>query len=884
MFACLLVGLLFQQSHSTTINFNNVIVHFGSNLGSHVRDRIHSHLQQVVGPQMVTNPSSPQVPPIGEQNTSTLILCLGNASVPSIGSLKDAVETLPPESYVLQSQRLAEGGFVIAVDGTPLNHHTHTNITLVKDAVHYGAVLGVYAVLEKLGFGFLHPLEPYRPQALSWMEEENYFHKESPYWPERGFHVHTQHPLEITEVLQGHDIPMFGPHGKDCMSKAKDASSGQYCERWDDMVGNVDSFFEWGIANRLNKIEWLLLGNYKWGNLDHSGYRQKRLKVLVELGHSYSLLIGADVPLGNIQQHGWTMVSTRVPFDQQRASIESRVDWVLGAGFDFMTTESGLSEFTHPECKLMLDLLNAFAGYVNGTWGREAATKVHCSTGQVCDDFYDIRTGDPINFNFLTMYATKQLGVFPHTVQMYGLDDPTGGTYGNNDFSYIEDYMFFEASRNRSAQYYGETSYWVNVDIDVPLFLPIYGQRRLHDLRRIAEREIRTQIKVSGQMNFDSGWEWGYWISDVVTARASWNPQMEIDDTWVAFEKALMPLQSIFRGSKINEEFGSRLVSILVNLTRIQEKTLIFGEIDGEKCKKLDILSGIAYLSGTDTWYELPAFLGLHTTQSSKVKVSDSSHENFLDVLAILAEMDRLFGKVYEEISQIAKISGVIESDACPKYMNGVCSDKSGEMPPDPEIVLTEGQRLLVSEIYDCIEVLYLRTIFVRHMYESRQQHLPSSEKQAYLTQGRHILLAASESVERREKGYRTPLQRVAGWRENPTVYRYGYLWAVHRLYYWWRDFGVADALARADENARLSFFERLFSPFQPQLSFCYLNRMDVTEVTIGWGKQTLQFIRNILDALRPFTHLGFHYPMEISRCVASPLKEYIFPRDLVPQ
>ena len=25
-------------------------------------------------------------------------------------------------------------------------------------------------------------------------------------------------------------------------------------------------------------------------------------------------------------------------------------------------------------------------------------------------------------------------------------------------------------------------------------------------------------------MNFDSGWEWGYWLSDVVTARASWDP------------------------------------------------------------------------------------------------------------------------------------------------------------------------------------------------------------------------------------------------------------------------------------------------------------------------------------------------------------------------
>jgi hypothetical protein len=74
---------------------------------------------------------------------------------------------------------------------------------------------------------------------------------------------------------------------------------------------------------------------------------------------------------------------------------------------------------------------------------------------------------------------------------MYSLDDPTAGSYGNENFSYIEDYMVYEAKkRNRSVVFYGETSYWVNVDIDVPLFLPIYAQRRQHDLRRIALREV----------------------------------------------------------------------------------------------------------------------------------------------------------------------------------------------------------------------------------------------------------------------------------------------------------------------------------------------------------------------------------------------------------
>jgi hypothetical protein len=203
-------------------------------------------------------------------------------------------------------------------------------------------------------------------------------------------------------------------------------------------VIDVDAMFEWMVANRQNKVEWLLLGNFRWGDLDHSEMRLKRLRLITSIAHSYSLLVGADVPLGNIQQHAWYMVNVRLPFAEQVKQIKQRVDWVFHAGFDFLTTESGMSEFTHPECSLMLDLLNEYARYVNNTWGREASVKVHCSRSQTCSGFLDPRTGEPINFNFLPTFADPSLGVFPHTVQMYGLYDPTGGSYGNKDFTFIE--------------------------------------------------------------------------------------------------------------------------------------------------------------------------------------------------------------------------------------------------------------------------------------------------------------------------------------------------------------------------------------------------------------------------------------------------------------
>ena len=191
---------------------------------------------------------------------------------------------------------------------------------------------------------------------------------------------------------------------------------------------------------------------------------------------------------------------------------------------------------------------------------------------------------------------------------MYGMADPTGGSYGNEDFSIIEEYMHYEASlKNRSVVFYGETSYWVNVDIDVPLFLPLYGQRRLHDLRRIAFKERQSGNRIDGQMNFDSGWEWGYWISNLVTARASWNPltresyekikestnttnttntciqspcssvsfgfredntdhdHVDNADDWTAFRVSLLPVSKVFTESDEMEEIGGELIE-LVNM------------------------------------------------------------------------------------------------------------------------------------------------------------------------------------------------------------------------------------------------------------------------------------------------------------------------------
>ena len=128
---------------------------------------------------------------------------------------------------------------------------------------------------------------------------------------------------------------------------------------------------------------------------------------------------------------------------------------------------------------------------------------------------------------------------------------------------------------------------------------------------------------MDGQMNFDSGWEWGYWLSDMITARASWNPFLspeieniaklkkkqkekcqndktidckskevtdvteespqytEESDQWEAMGQSLRPLGNVFG------IFGQELIDLLVKLTQKQADLLMFGIVDGKPSPNL---------------------------------------------------------------------------------------------------------------------------------------------------------------------------------------------------------------------------------------------------------------------------------------------------------
>ena len=275
--------------------------------------------------------------------------------------------------------------------------------------------------------------------------------------------LHTMHPIELTDLLNGWGLAYM-----------EDQSS------WDAMLVDWHQTLQWALANGQNRIHWVLLEGPQWLEFSRSDLRQQRLKTLVEIGHSYGILVGVDVPIALEQQNAWRLIQEAGTLEDELEQIRSSVDWLMQAGFDYLATESGTSEFTHPDPERMLAWENELAVYLDEHWHRSAMIKIHCSTGQVAEGYLDPRSGEAINYNFLPHFADERLGVLPHTVQHYALDDPAP-TYGNSTFEYMLEFMKLEAG-SREVIWHPETAYWVSFDIDVPLFLPVYASRRVRDL------------------------------------------------------------------------------------------------------------------------------------------------------------------------------------------------------------------------------------------------------------------------------------------------------------------------------------------------------------------------------------------------------------------
>ncbi|KAI8614131.1 hypothetical protein BC830DRAFT_1128868 [Chytriomyces sp. MP71] len=787
----------------------------------------------------------------------TLVLCIGSNDCTRSLISEELASSLGSESFHIVSRKNESTPLVMAVDGVNSIDEAESQegtmrIQKVWSHGNRGLAYGVYAALEELGFAFMHPLKPSIPPVFS-LNASNLSIHEAPRWQKfRAVHYHTQHPLELTPFLQG-----FGPNGTD-------DSAG-----WENQIPDFASYCEWLVANRQNAVEWPLLEGHTWVEFARSDGRVERLKRIADVAHSYGIMVGLDVPIAFAQQHSFRLLKNangkESHFEEEKAEIEASLDWIMLAGWDFLGTESGTSEFTHSSPETMLAWMNAASDYAAEKYGITMFIKIHCSAGQLAKGFIDDRTGQDINFNMLPHFASKNLGVLPHTVEAYALDDPAP-TYSNKNFDEIRQYLNWElANGDRPVVFYPETAYWVSVDIDVPLFMPIYAERRLHDLRLIARDENASVSKkrMDGQLIFASGWEWGYWLNDALAARAAWNPFVEIENDADAFRALARPLTRHL--NTIEDQEGA--AALLVDWTKTEKDLFIYGQLEGkDPLENVERKNGHGYLEGWDTWDDVSKVLG-KLTQPDRLGLVEFKHaENWLDhikehllkferrnvdveyaefVRPLLVEMD---AKLVQLANRTASLA-----EKAPVYMTDLWNDMADAA------VMTA---LRAHQILNLYEFIYdLKTEGIRN--------------ETIAAEAMASLYAAKAIVETRETQYRLDPERVAAWTglntpNQPTAYAFNYLWSVRSLHYWWRD--AAEALGDAGLLFSCHVLHWREVNLTSQASASFANIINPVEVGLGSGL-LLHVAEDVAELLSAF-HVGKdyfdvaekepHYPQDI--------------------
>ncbi len=340
----------------------------------------------------------------------------------------------------------------------------------------YGLTFGIYGLLDEiLGYRFIHPKTTVKPQKVKWPKKLTYH--STPRFMKHGFHLHTQHPLELTEQLHNPEFPNAWP--------------------------DVKEYIDWLVRNRQNYWEWCLLRTVdmeKW---------QPHAKRMVDYSHQRGIMIGVDVSLHMIQQRTYQFYkSWPKSWQSKEKQVLRSLEDLFYADWDFLNVEFATAEFVGGKEKLKSRLKKTLITTVRNKYNSNIMGRKH-----VVSEENMVGEQDDV-FN-ATDSVDLYRGVGIHTVMMYSLKDSVAPVYENENFHHIHKDMLRE-NKVREVWFYPESAYWVTYDNSVPMLLLPYLSGRLSDIL-LCDKE-----GIPNHLTFSSGWELGYWAVDWSIARWSW--------------------------------------------------------------------------------------------------------------------------------------------------------------------------------------------------------------------------------------------------------------------------------------------------------------------------------------------------------------------------
>lgn len=382
-----------------------------------------------------------------------------------------------------------------------------------------GVSFGLYGLMqEQLGFLFVHPRQTVVPNLESWPLPQNFTWKATPRFDKKGFHLHTQHPLELTEQLLDETQP-------NALADVK-----QYID-W--LARNGQNYFEFNLLEGINRKNW-----------------PAHAKAFVEYGQSRGIIMGVDVSLHMVQQKAFMLyVGAPKSFKGKKKQIKENLAWLFQAPWNVINMEFSTTEFTEGDPIEKEELRLFIIDLIKNTYGAKLMGREH-----VVKKDEMVMGGETKTYE--KTEAEKELdshrGILIHTVMFYTATEEKAPVYQNENLRHMLDKLHEEIAV-RETWYYPESAYWITFDNSVPMFLLPYLSGRLDDINTM------DSLGVPGHITFSSGWEWGYWLIDYSIARWCWESTFTTTEPHQQIESGYTPvsfIQDVFEDKQITNLFN----------------------------------------------------------------------------------------------------------------------------------------------------------------------------------------------------------------------------------------------------------------------------------------------------------------------------------------
>lgn len=582
-----------------------------------------------------------------------------------------------------------EDGYVIRRDGGVV-------VVWAKDAGNLAH--GAYALLEELGARFFHPKEELLPKRGRPAVPKSLDLARRPLAAQRGLQLHLLHPIEYWRP--------FNEPGAQNLADAKLVID------W--LVKTGQNFVQWPVLQSFDFEAWR---PHAQAILDYAHARGVRAGVLVQLWGGASL------------QNAYVLVKDAA---QWQAQMDAQLDRVLSLPWDVL--ELAMGEFISSDPQNLIDWMSHATDHALAARpGLEVNAQNH--VGNYKNLFVPYK-GQTVFFYHLPQFADARLGQSVHTLSFFDLYRDWA-TYAHPDFHLQHDFLLAMLKAGRRALYFPESAYWVTNDVDVPAFLPMYLQARYNDVHGLSKELAEKGLPpLRGHTIFSSGHEWGYWMTDYLTAKMLWNADAPFD-TFVGDYAAAY-------GTCAGDVKGA-----LLDVTNLETRYLFDQRL-------------AAYISGEDNVVDFGYLAGLET-HPKRVPFED------------VAKMDPGARATFE-----SKVIGGLEAMA-------------GELAPieDHVAAICRGSdddvRPWCDELWDGIAIVRLRAQHAAHLYRAALNASQGKDGHPELSLAQGLTGEAAKVIARREAKYRFDPNVVAGAYDNPTIYAFGYLRQAHTQCFWTR-------------------------------------------------------------------------------------------------